>query len=356
MKIFLKIIFTTAFCLTVSPTFILAADKNLIEEVDDKKMAKTSNGEVKKVAPDKKGIFSVAIENDLFTGTDHGYTNGVRFSYISPEEHMPAFVRNASSYLPMLNQEGTKRIGIAFGQSLFSPNNIREKNPPQPDFPYAGWLYGTLGLVSDSGGKYDNVALTLGMVGPASQGEPTQKFIHHLTNSPQPQGWKHQLKNEPGINLAYERKWRNIFEISPFGMGFDAIPHVGMNLGNINTSVATGITLRLGYDLPSDYGPPRIRPTLSGSDFFLPTKKLGGYLFTTFEIRAVARNIFLDGNTFQDSQHVDKRTMVKSMQFGATATYEDFRISYSNILITKEFKGQPYKNSYFGAVTLSYRF
>ena len=173
--------------------------------------------------------------------------------------------------------------------------------------------------------------------------------------SPQPQGWNHQLKDEPGINFSYERKWRQLFEAEAFGVGVDIMPHIGANLGNVATNASIGTTFRFGYDLPSDYGPPRIRPSLPGSDFFIPTKKISGYLFSTVEMRAVGRNIFLDGNSFQDGPHLNKRTLIGNLQIGAALTYKDARISYTQIYITKEFKGQK-AGSQLGAINFSYRF
>jgi hypothetical protein len=109
----------------------------------------------------------------------------------------------------------------------------------------------------------------------------------------------------------------------------------------------------VGFDLPSDYGPPRIRPSLPGSDFFVPTRNLSGYLFTTAEGRANARDIFLDGNTFSDSHSVDKENFVGTLQFGGAITLGDARLSYTHVLITKEFEGQK-EAPQVGAVTLSY--
>lgn len=358
IKIFLILVlfFSSARCLA------LAQDSSAVENIDDnvlpseRKLGQEENGEIKKIADDNKGIFSVILENDIFTGHDRGYTNGVRFSYISPEENMPKFVQFISQYIPVFDHKAKRRVGLALGQSIYTPSDITQKNYLPNDFLYAGWLYGSLGLISDSGSSYDNTVLTIGTVGPASGARETQSFVHHVKKgSPHPQGWDNQIKNEPGIIFTYERKWRNLIEVEPFGVGIDAVPHVGVNLGNILTNASIGATFRLGYDLPADYGPPRIRPTLPGSDFFIPTKKLGGYLFVVLEERAVARNIFLDGNTFKDSHSVNKRNFVGSAQFGATITYEDFRISYSYIILGREFKGQK-EESKFGAITVSYRF
>ena len=319
----------------------------------EKKLAADKN-KVKKIAEDDKGIFNFILENDLFTGTDLGYTNGVRISYISSETKMPNFIREASSYLPLI-KKGKKRISVAAGQSMYTPSDITKSEFTPNDFLYGGWLYGSLGIVSDTGQIFDNVVLTLGVVGPSSRAEESQKYIHHLIGSPQPQGWNHQLKDEPGINFAYERKWRQLFEAKAFGVGVDIMPHIGANLGNVDTNASAGATFRFGYDLPSDYGPPRIRPTLPGSDFFIPTKKISGYLFSVVEARAVGRNIFLDGNSFQDGPNLHKRTMIGNLQIGAAITYKDARISYTQVYITKEFKGQK-NTSEFGAINFSYRF
>lgn len=303
---------------------------------------------------DDKGIFNVVIENDIFAGSDSDYTNGIRFSWLSSEERMPGWVQSVAKALPIAGA-GNKRISIAAGQSMFAPEDLARRDVVQGDQPYAGWLYGSVGMVSDTGKTLDNVVLTLGMVGPLSHAKQTQTFVHRVVDSPKPNGWDHQLKNEPGIVLTYERKWRNMVEISPLGLAADVTPHVGVNLGNVNTDAAVGATLRLGYDLPADYGPPRIRPSLPGSDFFVPRETLGAYLFTTVGERAVARNIFLDGNTFQDSPSVDKKFLVSSLQVGAAVTYGETRLSYTQVFMSKEYDTQKHP-SVFGALTLSRRF
>lgn len=309
-----------------------------------------------RVLSDDSDIFNVVFENDIFAGQDRGYTNGIRFSWLSPETSLPEWAENAGDVLMPWSKDGHKRMSLALGQSMFAPNDLSRTDLIVGDRPYAGWLYGSAGMLSDTGKTLDNLVLTLGVVGPSAMAKQTQKFVHRVVGAPNPHGWDNQLDDEPGVMLTYERKWRGIIEASPFGVGADVMPHAGMSLGNVNTDASLGATLRLGYDLPADYGPPRIRPSLPGSDFFIPTQELGGYLFATVEGRAVARNIFLDGNTFRgDSPHVDKEPLVGSLQFGVTVTYGAARLSYTHVLMTKEFdteQGHPV----FGALTFSYRF
>lgn len=304
---------------------------------------------------DYEGILTFSLENDLFTNSDDNYTNGVRMSYLSPENNIPDWLSETADAMPFFSSNGHKRWHVALGQSMFTPEDLSVRTLQVNDRPYAGWLYGSVGVISDTGRRLENLQLTLGMVGPASAADDAQDFFHHLIGSPDPQGWDNQLKNEAGVVLTYERKWRNLYEYSPSGLGVDITPSLGGSVGNVYTHAAVGAVARIGFDLPSDYGPPLISPNLPGSDFFMPTQDFGWYLFAGVEGRAVARNIFLDGNTFQDSHSVDKRPFIAGLQAGIAFTFEDMRIAYTHIFRTEEFKGQG-ENDKYGALSVSFRF
>src|SRR5256885_15874840 len=79
---------------------------------------------------------------------------------------------------------------------------------------------------------------------------------------------------------------------------------------------------RIGFDLPDDYGPPRIEPGLPGTNFFEPTAAFGWYLFAGVDGRAIARNIFLDGNTWQTSRGVEKIPLVGDLQLWGAVSSE----------------------------------
>ena len=93
----------------------------------------------------------------------------------------------------------------------YTPGDITKSEFTQNDFLYAGWLYGSLGIVSDTGQVFDNIVLTLGMVGPSSKAQQSQEYIHHVIESPQPQGWDHQLER---------RTWDYILLMSINGANF----------------------------------------------------------------------------------------------------------------------------------------
>lgn len=298
----------------------------------------------------------------MFGGSDAHFTHGTRFSALSPDEFVPEVVEDLGRAVPLFPEGGKLRVTYSLGQDIFTPSDIGERGLIEDDRPYAGWLYGGVGLVSENGRRLDNLELNLGMIGPASLADKVQTEYHRLIDIQVPEGWDNQLHNEPGIVLYYERKWRNILhaELTELpvldNLGIDATPHLGGALGNVFTYAAGGLTLRLGEDLPDDYGPPRLRPALPGSDFFRPTDWFGWYFFAGAEGRIVARNIFLDGNTFQDSHNVEKYPLVLDLQAGfAVSLGERVRLAYTHLWRTREFREQD-KPDQFGTLSMSVRF
>jgi len=312
--------------------------------------------------PDPAWIVSLQFSNDIFGGSDRHFTHGTRFSALSPDGIVPDFIEDAAKALPLFPEDGNLRVTYSLGQEMFTPERIEERELIEDDRPYAGWTYLGVGLVSENGDQLDNLELNVGMIGPASQADNTQIEYHKLINVQVPEGWENQLKNEPGVVLYYERKWRNLWGVTLSDLpvldelALDLTPHLGGALGNVYTYGAGGVTLRLGEDLPDDYGPPRLRPALPGSDYFRPDDWFGWYFFAGVEGRAVLRNIFLDGNTFQDSHSVDKYPLVADLQAGlAIMLGERVRIAYTHLWRSKEFREQDAPDQ-FGTLSLSVRF
>ncbi len=305
-------------------------------------------------AKDSKGIWSAALENDIFANTDKHYTNGVKFSYLSPETSVSAPVEIVANKFLFFEQSGHKRFSYSIGQNMFTPKDISATSLQKSERPYAGWLYGSAGIISANSSRLDTFEITLGVVGKASLADKTQKFVHKIIGSPKPLGWSNQLKFEPGIIISYERQFRKIASINKQGLQADFTPSIGASIGNIYTNVSGGLMGRIGFDLPADYGPPKIKPRLSGSDYFEPTKNLGWYLFLGVNTTAAIRNIFLDGNSFKKSHKVKKKNLIGDLQAGITITYKSYRFGYTHVFRSKEFNGQV-KPDQFGSLTLSAR-
>jgi hypothetical protein len=102
--------------------------------------------------------------------------------------------------------------------------------------------------------------------------------------------------------------------------------------------------------------PIRVRPSMPGTGIYeIPKNKWSWELFSGLEGRAVARNIFLDGNTFAKSYSVEKKPFVADATAGVAMTYNKARISYTLVYRTKEFVLQD-SPEIFGAVSLGIRF
>jgi lipid A 3-O-deacylase len=298
------------------------------------------------------GMVSIVVENDFFYNTDRDYTNGFALAWVSPENSTPELALRIAHWVPWFPDDGRVLHGYAVGQNMFTPRDITVADPPAGDRPYAGWLYGMMGVGAETGRQLDLFTLTVGVIGPASRAEQTQKFVHRIVDTDIPQGWDTQLRNEPGVYASYQHSWRGLSAKTLLGFDFDVTPHLGGTLGNVYTYADTGFTLRYGNKLGLDYGPPRIQPSVPGSATFIPTQGFTWYVFAGVEGRAVARNIFLDGNTFRHSRSVKKKPLVGDAQWGIVLTWRDYRLSFTHVVRTREFETQGGSDQ-FGSFSLS---
>jgi lipid A 3-O-deacylase len=324
-------------------------------------------------------VASIQFENDIgFGGTDRHYTHGSRVSCMSENQSVGSSARdiaNAVSFdiggYSLLNSDRDVRYSVALGQAMFTPEDLTRTDLIADDRPYAGWLFGSVGLVlgprfeqrpgSTAFDRMESLQLTLGMVGPLSGADRTQKFVHSAIDAQKPRGWRNQLRNEPGFILEYEQKWRtNSWNLLPGSnlLQVDLMPSAGVALGNVHTYGTVAATFRFGNRLANDFGPPRIRPSVAGSEYYEPSadERLGAYLFFSIGGRAVARNIFLDGNSFRSSHSVEKKHFVGDLQFGAVVSlWGTARVSLTHNIRSREFDEQD-SVSQFSALSLSFHF
>jgi len=288
-------------------------------------------------APDN-GTLSIEIENDYFSpdNRDRHYTNGLKFGWLpnpSPDGQADWLEQQAKD-LPVGSDDSTGRIGWSLGQSIFTPQNKKAFEPLPRDRPYAGWLYAGLSLIKApipdpkaplAINELDTLEIDVGMVGRAALGEQVQNSFHAFAfGNEHVNGWHNQLKSEPGLLISYDHKWQALAQTNIWDLGADLTPTVGFDLGNVMIDAAAGGMIRIGRDLPADYGPPRIRPGLSGSDFFLSgpdsQRDFGWYVF------AGAEGVFVQINVDAacDSKSYDQRRghQVVGADFGVDATFE----------------------------------
>jgi lipid A 3-O-deacylase len=294
-------------------------------------------------------------ENDsLYFNTDKHYTQGFRFSALSPELGGRA-TDNVFGFLGLIpgvfseDKSSKRRVALDVGQSIFTPKNLALKPPDPTDRPYGGWLYGGASLLQETGYQLENFEINLGIVGPGALGRQAQNDFHQFIGIHQAQGWSNQIQSEPGGIITYERLWRlplPLLSGTSGGVenGVDLVPQAGVTAGNVFTYGEIGGQLRIGRHLEADYGQVHVRPALSGTDYFNPDHlddEVGFYIFAGAQGRAVAHNIFLDGNTARPSPSVERKVLVADLTGGLSIFWSTrIRLDFSATRRTIEFEGQ----------------
>ncbi|MBP0443886.1 lipid A deacylase LpxR family protein [Roseomonas sp. SSH11] len=305
-------------------------------------------------APDWRGTLSLTVENDLFGGSDRYYTNGLLLTWRSPSAELPWPLNAMDRALDLAFEPGALRWGLSLGQNIYTPRDTSTRRPDPRDRPYAGYLYGAASLTRTTERTQTLAEIQLGVVGPSALGEFVQNNWHDVLNIRNAEGWDRQLKDEPAATILLERRWRiPMGQVGP--LQAEAIPVVAGALGNVQTYASAGALFRIGDGLDADWGPVRIRPALAGSGFFQPRQDFGWYVFAGLEGRAVARDIFLDGNTWRDGPRVDRRVLLGDLQAGAAVMWRGVRFAYTHVLRSEEFYGQKGVQS-FGSFSVSFRF
>lgn len=328
--------------------------------------------------PHESWTFSFGYENDLFADTDRFYTNGIQLNWVSPElewfEDLDWFkqdtflgrqARNFIDILPFSSDPDRQRhLSFSLGQKMFTPQDIVSRGLVVNERPYAGWLYGDIAFHSKNQRRLDTFEIQLGIIGDISLAEEAQDLVHSIRGIDKANGWDNQLENEVGLALIYDRKQRLIRRTDMVGLlGFDTIMHGGVALGNVFTHLNTGAEFRFGWNIPTDFGSALIRPagnTNAPTDATDPRYQHGKnalsfYIFAAANGRWVLRDIFLDGNTFEDSHSIDKKSLVGEFVLGSSVVIKNFKISYAQVFRSKEFKGQANGQS-FGSISLSYTY
>ena len=312
---------------------------------------------------DQGPVFSLLEENDLLVKTDRHYTQGTKLSYLQADGHVPRCVSNLFQHVPaILFTEKRSKFGYEIGQSIYTPADLSKTALIPNDRPYAGWLYTGLILHRRGVSKRDipvleSFQMDLGIIGPDALSGESQTWVHEIRSFGLPRGWRNQLKDEPGIALRSQRSYLLSLKWGEMRW-LDFIPHGGASLGNVDTSVRGGALLRLGWDLPHDFGPKIIDSLMVNEGGHSPTSKTGRwslYVFGGVEGRILGFNEFLDGNLYHRSQHVKKEQMATDFQGGAVLVLNRFEVGFTTVYRTKDFLLQS-KRDAFGSFVLKYKF
>lgn len=289
---------------------------------------------------------AVRLDNDLLGARhqDQGYTGGTFITLTSPANDGCPRNHEGKGLASWLKQRTSRLIPegyidqntvLSIRQALYTPADGSRSELVADDRPYAAILMASLDRNARRDDTLWTTQLQIGLVGSAALGEQTQGLIHHVFGSQQFNGWSHQLGTEPLFGVLVERgqRWRS-------GEHWDIINHWGGELGNRATFLNAGAELRLGIKIPDDFGSSPDRPGSEGGRLNRYDSEWAGHFFLAADIRWVALDITLDGNTFSDSHRVDKRSLVADVGYGVVVTRGLWRIAFARYHRTQEFEEQ----------------
>ena len=301
----------------------------------------------------------IRVDNDVFTGTDHEYTNGVELGStsatvesIDDAQFAPSFAW-ANRTLRWLQPKGFEQNNVTWtmGQLMFTPEDSSLETPDPNDRPYAGLLFAGLTYNGRDAHSLRSTTLEVGIVGPSALARQTQNAVHRATGVDRFLGWDHQLNDEPVFRILHERFRR--WDIQPARRYGDVTLHYGGSVGNLATFANAGAELRIGRSLPDNFGS---APTLPYGQDVAPTRwatspsRPSIHGFIAVDARAVLHDITLDGNTWRDSASVEREPYVAELTFGVALNWREWQATLGTVYRTKEYETQERESS-FGTLT-----
>jgi lipid A 3-O-deacylase len=260
---------------------------------------------------------------------DYEYSNGLQLGV--ELEGSRGWTRLARAVAPCAagdsaaadREAGCASTTVELGQRLYSPR-MDSAEPVHGQRPFAGWLYGTVtGRVVDGRTRH-TFALELGVTGKPSLGQPVMESYHRIVGFWKPIGWEHQLAFEPAAALRYgvERQLAR-------SRSGDVTAGAGASLGTLRTAAYAGAQARVGTRLAHPWAARRLHHT--------SVYALGGV-----RGEAVAHDLFLDGNTFGETEaRVTRRPLLGQSLWGVGMTSGRLTLEYRVTARTRAYEEEP---------------
>jgi len=309
----------------------------------------------------RRGALTLSFDNDLFTGSDNNYTNGMAASWSTAEVRSyesDNFIYTWTgfwSFLPFVDEDHRLYAAWSLGHEIHTPNDILVADPPLDDQPYAGILY-LDNLIYARQGRWGHIwNLRLGVVGPASRAEEMQRWVHEIIGGDDPQGWGTQLPNEHLINVGFTTGY--LWKSGEYGRHAEwrLIPTASVNLGNYFTGAMAGVFGETGWNLPDTFASNGLRYGLNsaGTIGTVPDEKWSASFFGGITLNGVIHYLPLDGTVFHESRSVDSNPFIWTVTGGLAVRRSQFALSLSLSVLSETFEGQR-RNSDYGSVTFSW--
>ena len=306
---------------------------------------------------------SLSIDNDVFYGSDDGYTGGFYYSWIdTPENNRPEIGLLAKAMRWSLSNRDLAADEYSIktiGQAAVTPDDLDEKHPPLPpdDFPYGGLLFYSDTWLQAYAQQAEKIDVTIGIVGEYSFAEEFQKGFHKVIDATDPKGWDTQLNDEIVFQLSRGHMWRSW--VSANGSS-DLLLSGDAALGTISSSVGVGAMYRFGEQLERNYATAlqitsRAANPISAGPISVQS---GWYFFAGMNATYLANQIFLDGNTFDndDQKSMDYDHEMIGATVGAVYSWQNWALTFAmtdmNLIESNDLMDD---YNQFGSLTLAWR-
>lgn len=282
---------------------------------------------------------SVTLDNDWFIGNDSGYTNGLYISFYDMSSRNDKKMTKPDFWVkPLLwsakNHDAFYTINsYTIGQSMTTPSDITVAVPDDSALPYSGLLFLLNNYITVSLSYAEKFSTTIGVIGPSSGAESSQKFVHKLFGADKPQGWDTQLNDELVFQFERSSLWRSW--VSNSGNA-DFLALAEIDLGTLESSINGAVMIRYGRVLDRSFHTSLYMSTRVANPI---AAEKGWYGFLGVQAGYVFNLIYADGNTFRDSRSVDYGPERLSITTGFTYSWDKlfitFAVSDTNILLSQ---------------------
>lgn len=309
------------------------------------------------------GALTFTLENDVFTHSDNNYTNGIGVTWVSPavdanDEHFVGRWTRFWSFLPFVaDDDYTTYASWSLAQEMNTPDDTLTPNPSTNDQPYSGILYVDSTLYAHKRNWTHAWQLKLGVVGPASHADETQREFHQLIGNDVPQGWDTQLPNEPIINISYSVAHLAAEGRTGGSAEWRVVPVASAGFGNYFTGAGLGAYGEVGWNLVDALGVTSLRSGFNAASTVGvgPLDRWSVSFFGGVGAYGVVHYLPLDGTVFHDSRSVDSKPVIGMSSFGFCLRRDQFTLSFSKTRFRRTFDTQQHGTD-FGTVSVSWIF
>lgn len=268
-------------------------------------------------------------------GSDKGYTNGTRLDLFYVKQKTSRFF--VDRLMPKAGDSSVNTFGWGIMQMMMTPNDLHLRIPDKNDYPYSGALFALHSLHSSNPVKKYNLQTEwmIGVLGPPSLAEQTQKFIHRLINYQKPMGWDYQVPADLvlNLNLAAEKQ----------------LAHINNGLELIGGVQAFGGTALNGASLYSLIRFGKMQPYFNG---YIPqythkgNNRLQFYFLLRPSVEWMLSNAFLEGGIFTQLKDDAKETrrgevpgarrkrIIGKLDYGVVAVLGRASLSFTQTTVT----------------------